>query len=85
MRSRALLITVGILLPVAFVAGWFASKGCGGAPGSGERKALYYVDPMNPSFRSPQPGTAPCGMPLEPVYADGPQPGQVRRSRRPAQ
>ncbi|MCK5376552.1 MAG: efflux RND transporter periplasmic adaptor subunit, partial [Acidobacteria bacterium] len=31
----------------------------------------YYVDPMNPSFRSPEPGTAPCGMALEPVYADG--------------
>ena len=30
---------------------------------------------MNPSFRSPEPGTAPCGMPLEPVYADGPAPG----------
>jgi membrane fusion protein, copper/silver efflux system len=33
------------------------------------------VDPMNPSFRSPEPGTAPCGMPLEPVYADGPGSG----------
>jgi len=31
---------------------------------------LYYVDPMTPGFRSDQPGIAPCGMPLEPVYAD---------------
>ena len=34
------------------------------------RKVLYYVDPMNPSLRSDKAGTAPCGMPLEPVYAD---------------
>ena len=64
---------LAVLLPAAFMAGWLASSGSG--PGSGGRKVLYYVDPMNPSFRSPEPGTAPCGMPLEPVYADGPAPG----------
>ena len=31
---------------------------------------LYYVDPMHPSYTSPQPGTAPdCGMQLVPVYS----------------
>lgn len=47
----------------------------------GSRKILYYVDPMNPSHTSPQPGFAPCGMKLEPVYADSEprhsQPGEV--------
>ena len=36
----------------------------------GERKVLYYYDAMNPTFRSPKPGTATDGMPLVPKYAD---------------
>ena len=35
-----------------------------------EGRVLYYVDPMNPAHTSDQPGLAPCGMPMEPVYAD---------------
>ena len=27
----------------------------------GERKVLYWVDPMNPTMRSDKPGKAPCG------------------------
>ncbi|ABK17929.1 efflux RND transporter periplasmic adaptor subunit [Syntrophobacter fumaroxidans] len=77
MRQRTFLILVAILVPVAFIAGWYASRGSGGTGGAGDRKLLYYVDPMNPSFRSPEPGTAPCGMPLEPVYAGGATPGGV--------
>lgn len=34
------------------------------------RKVLYYVDPMNPGHTSDSPGLAPCGMPMEPVYAE---------------
>jgi RND family efflux transporter MFP subunit len=33
-------------------------------------KILYYVDPMNPAHTSDRPGLAPCGMKMEPVYAD---------------
>ncbi len=34
-------------------------------------RALYYVDPMHPAYRSAKPGKAPdCGMDLVPVYAD---------------
>ena len=37
----------------------------------GMRQAIYYVDPMHPSYRSGKPGTAPdCGMELVPVYAE---------------
>lgn len=36
----------------------------------GERKILYYVDPMNPTMRSDKPGKAPCGMDLIPVYEE---------------
>ncbi len=35
-----------------------------------EREILYYIDPMTPGYRSNEPGIAPCGMPLEPVYAE---------------
>lgn len=39
---------------------------------AGERKILYWVDPMHPAYKSDKPGTAPdCGMDLMPVYADG--------------
>ena len=39
-----------------------------------ERKVLYWVDPMHPSYKSDKPGIAPdCGMNLVPVYADGGQ------------
>ncbi|MGD0947688.1 MAG: efflux RND transporter periplasmic adaptor subunit [Candidatus Binatia bacterium] len=40
---------------------------------SGERKILYWYDPMHPQYRSDKPGTAPdCGMDLVPKYADEP-------------
>ncbi|GLI34640.1 efflux RND transporter periplasmic adaptor subunit [Desulforhabdus amnigena] len=39
-------------------------------PPSGERKPLYWVDPMNPSHKSDKPGKAPDGMDLVPVYAE---------------
>jgi Cu(I)/Ag(I) efflux system membrane fusion protein len=40
------------------------------AAGGAARRALYYVDPMHPAYRSERPGKAPdCGMDLEPVYA----------------
>jgi multidrug efflux pump subunit AcrA (membrane-fusion protein) len=36
-----------------------------------ERKVLYWVDPMHPSYKSNKPGIAPdCGMKLEPVYEE---------------
>jgi len=37
---------------------------------AGSRRILYYVDPMNPAHTSPEPGLAPCGMKMEPVYAE---------------
>ena len=73
MNKRTGQIAGAAVAVVAFAAGYVASPrgSVGGGAASGEREVLYYVDPMNPSFRSPEPGTAPCGMALEPVYADG--------------
>ncbi len=64
---RPILWLLLALLPLAFLAGYATGPRSGG---DGERQVLYYVDPMNPAFRSPEPGIAPCGMALEPVYAD---------------
>ncbi len=51
-----------------------ASTAPAGKPG--ERKILYYVDPMHPAYKSDKPGIAPdCGMKLEPVYEDGGEAG----------
>ncbi len=37
----------------------------------GERKILYWYDPMHPQYKADKPGTAPdCGMDLVPKYAD---------------
>lgn len=53
----------------------------------GERKVLYWQDPMHPAYKSDKPGIAPdCGMALAPVYADEAEamaempPGTVRLS-----
>jgi RND family efflux transporter MFP subunit len=68
---------IGLLaaIAVAFAGGYVykAIKGStAGTAGKGERKVLYWVDPMHPAYKSDKPGIAPdCGMKLEPVYADG--------------
>lgn len=38
----------------------------------GERKILFWYDPMHPQYKSDKPGKAPdCGMDLVPKYSDG--------------
>jgi len=64
-------------LALTFLAGYWYSKGPSpGSGGGGGSKILYYVDPMNPGHRYDKPGIAPCGMALEPVYADGGSAGE---------
>jgi membrane fusion protein, copper/silver efflux system len=63
----ALLALLGVLLSGFYVSQRIAPKD----EGSPERRVLYYVDPMNPAHTSNKPGLAPCGMKLEPVYAEG--------------
>jgi membrane fusion protein, copper/silver efflux system len=70
MRFLKFLLVAG-LVAAAFGGGYLArgDRHDGGA--SGERRILYYVDPMHPAYTSDKPGIAPdCGMALEPVYAD---------------
>jgi len=81
-RLRSLTIALLVLLPLSFWLGYRIHRPAAGAAAgpaaSGARRVLYYVDPMNPSFRSAEPGIAPCGMPLEPVYADESAEGSAR-------
>ncbi len=62
------------LVALGFLAGsWASWQAFGRAVRPGTREALYWVDPMHPTYRSDKPGTAPdCGMALEPVYAGDP-------------
>ena len=39
--------------------------------GTGEKKILYWVAPMDPNYRRDKPGKSPMGMDLVPVYATG--------------
>ena len=63
---------VAALFAIAFASGYLLNGSRSAAAGvPGERRVLYYVDPMHPAYTSDKPGIAPdCGMALEPVYAD---------------
>ena len=68
-------ILIAIIILVIAVLSFLAGERYGKEPSAvsnspAERKVLYYTDPMNPGFRSETPGVAPCGMPLEPVFAE---------------
>jgi len=67
----ALPVFVALLVAGAFWAGTrFSGTPAQPPGGSDKRQVLYYIDPMTPGYRSDSPGIAPCGMPLEPVYAE---------------
>lgn len=69
MKKKGLLLIILLLIAAAsFAVGYWASR-VNVTQESSARKILYYVDPMNPAFKSEKPGIAPCGMSLEPVYA----------------
>ncbi|MGZ3647928.1 MAG: efflux RND transporter periplasmic adaptor subunit, partial [Syntrophales bacterium] len=70
MKIRYIGVLLLLIAAGSFVAGYWVKYNSGGHKLVEARTILYYVDPMNPAFKSDKPGTAPCGMPLEPVYAD---------------
>ncbi len=60
-----------VLVAGSFLSGYWDSRRLSSVDeSSSKRRVLYYVDPMNPSNTYNRPGRAPCGMKLEPVYAD---------------
>ena len=70
MKTRYKVLILILIAAGSFLAGSWVTYQGGRSKATAERKILHYVDPMNPAFKSDKPGIAPCGMPLEPVYAD---------------
>ncbi len=70
MKKRYRVLILIVIAAGSFLAGSWATYQGGRGKATAERKILHYVDPMNPAFKADKPGIAPCGMPLEPVYAD---------------
>ena len=71
MKKVIIAVIVISIAVLSFLAGGRYEKGESTGMGlQRAREVLYYIDPMNPGFRSDEPGVAPCGMPLEPVYAE---------------
>lgn len=60
------------LVAAAFGGGYvFRARHEGNAAKPGEKKVLYWYDPMHPAYKSDKPGIAPdCGMQLVPKYAE---------------
>ena len=71
MKTVKRLIVVLIFAGLGFGGGYFYNSArTQHADAESERKILYYVDPMNPAYKSDKPGAAPDGMKLVAVYAD---------------
>ena len=72
MKKSLYVLSLLILLIVFFLGGVrFNQRGANQSThDAGDRLILHYVDPMNPAHTSKESGIAPCGMPMEPVYAD---------------
>jgi len=71
MKKGLIIVVVLAVAALSFWAGGrYGKDRTSGTNSPGARQVLYYVDPMTPGFRSDKPGIAPCGMPLEPVYAE---------------
>ena len=72
MKKSLYVLSLLLLLFVVFFGGVrFNQRGASqSTAGTGERQILHYVDPMNPTHTTKEPGIAPCGMPMEPVYAE---------------
>ena len=80
--THSLLIALGAAVGAAAVL-WLGPDAGGEADGEGEREPLYWVAPMDSSYRRDEPGKSPMGMDLVPVYEEdaAPEsPGTVRIS-----
>ena len=75
MKQSLYVLFLLILLLVAFWGGarYHQRVAASDTGDARNRQILHYVDPMNPEHISQEPGIAPCGMPMEPVYADDSQ------------
>jgi Cu(I)/Ag(I) efflux system membrane fusion protein len=70
--KKVLFAVLSFLLLTAtfFFGSWHGGRKSAMHESPAGRRVLYYVDPMNPTHTTTKPGPAPCGMPMEPVYAE---------------
>ena len=89
-KTLVLIASLSALVIVSVSAWYFLAPHGSESPDAGERKILYWTDPMVPGYKSDKPGKSPfMDMELVPVYADeagagGPpavtvQPGLVQK------
>lgn len=77
MKNRTLATTVvaTLLVSAVGVTGYLVGRHGATPQGDSEknagRKVLYWVAPMDPTYRRDKPGKSPMGMDLTPVYANG--------------
>ena len=86
MKMMKLVKTVAVLtlLGATFATGYVVrASRRGTASPAPSRRVLYYVDTMNPAYRSDKPGLAPDGMALAPVYAEADEPDPSAGSSQP--
>lgn len=75
MNKTTIMTAIVIAAALGGAAGWWLA-GPADSPrsesvaGETEREILYWVAPMDPGYRSDEPGKSPMGMDLVPVYAD---------------
>ncbi len=78
MNPTRTILLAAVAAAIGFALAWLLT-GAGPAdrtePSTTEREILYWVAPMDPNYRSDEPGKSPMGMDLVPVYADGPGSG----------
>jgi RND family efflux transporter MFP subunit len=70
MKTALIIALAAVVAGGAFYAGTQSPGSTKSADSTTGRRILHYVDPMNPAHTSDQPGLAPCGMEMQPVYAD---------------
>ena len=74
LTKNAVLLLLGLALGVAMMLAWLGFEDSRGRHTGSEPEAdgepLYWVAPMDPSYRRDGPGKSPMGMDLVPVYAD---------------
>ena len=64
-------LVVAVIIGVVIGRSMDDSSGSSSSSGAnGEREVMYWQAPMDPNFRSDEPGKSPMGMELVPVYAD---------------
>ena len=74
MKALPVTCLIGACLIGACLIGALLPQHAPASGDAGERKILYWTDPMLPNYRADGPGKSPMGMDLVPVYADAQSP-----------